>query len=115
VRHLFAEEDVEKALDKGRAAVRIAGRKFEISAEFFRDLERHCSPDRIAALGRPLLVVHGTSDTIVAIEEGERIFHSARQPRWFVAVPEADHLFVQERHVRQAARAIVNFLDTVLP
>ncbi len=114
VRHLFTEQDVDKALATGRASVKLAGRTFEISADFFRDLERHCTPERLAALGRPLLVVHGTKDTIVGIEEGERIFGAARHPRWFAAIPDADHLFVQERHARQAASVIVSFLETVL-
>ncbi len=114
VRHLFAERDVERALASGRATVEIAGRPFQISAEFFHDLERQCSPERIAALGRPLLVAHGTADRVVPIEEGERIFHAARQPRWFVAIPDADHLFIQERHAARAAQAVRAFLDTVL-
>ncbi len=114
VRHLFAEDDVERALASGRVTVRIAGRPFRISAEFFHDLERHCSPERIAALARPLLVVHGTADRVVGIEEGERIFAAARQPRWFAAIPDGDHLFVQHQHAERAAAAIVTFLDTVL-
>ena len=114
VRHLFAEDAVEQALASGRVTVRIAGRPFQIAAEFFHDLERHCSPERIAALGRPLLVVHGTADRVVGIEEGERIFAAARQPRWFTAIPDADHLFMQQRHAERAAAAIVTFLDTVL-
>lgn len=114
VRHLFAVDDVEQALASGRVTVRIAGRPFQISAEFFHDLERHCSPERIAALGRPLLVVHGTADAVVGIEEGERIFAAARQPRWFTAIPDADHLFVRQHHAERAAAAIVTFLDTVL-
>jgi putative redox protein len=114
VRHLFAEENVERALASGRVTVRIAGRPFQIAAEFFRDLERHCSPERIAALGRPLLVVHGTADRVVEIAEGERVFAAAKQPRWFAAIPDADHLFVQQRHAERAAQAIAGFLDTVL-
>ncbi|NIM50110.1 MAG: alpha/beta fold hydrolase [Gemmatimonadales bacterium] len=114
VRHLFAEDDVEQALAAGRATVRIAGRPFQISAQFLRDLERHCSPERIRQLGRPLLVVHGTRDATVEIEEGERIFAAAQQPRWFAAIPNADHLFGQQRHAEQAAAIIVSFLDTVL-
>ncbi len=85
-----------------------------ISAEFFRDLEQHCSPEHIAELNRPLLVVHGTADTTVDIREGEKIFAAARQPRWFAAIPDADHLFTQPRHAEQAAGVIVRFLDTVL-
>ncbi len=114
VRHLFTDDDVERALAAGHATVRIAGRSFRISAEFFRDLEQHGTPERIASLGRPLLVVHGTADRVVGIEEGVRIFEAARQPRWFCAVPGADHLFVGERHAGAAGRAIVAFLDTVI-
>jgi putative redox protein len=114
VRHLFAEDDIESALASGSVTVKIAGRPFQISAEFFHDLERHCSPERIAALERPLLVVHGTADRVVGIEESERIFAAARQPRWFAAIPDADHLFVQQHHAERAAAAIVSFLDTVL-
>lgn len=114
VRHLFSADDAEHALASGRVTVKIAGRPFQISAQFFHDLERHCSPERIAALERPLLVVHGTADRVVGIEEGERIFAAARQPCWFAAIPEADHLFVQQRHAERAAAAIVTFLDTVL-
>lgn len=114
VRHLFTANDVQAALDTGRARVKIAGRTFAISAEFFRDLERHSSPERIAELDRPLLVVHGTSDTIVPITEGERIFLAARQPRWFAAIPGADHLFANQTHAELAAGAIVQFLDTML-
>lgn len=114
VRHLFTEADVEQALASGRARVKIAGRPFDISADFFHDLERHCTPEWIAELDRPLLVVHGTADTVVGIDEGERIFQAAQQPRWFAAIPGADHLFVQPRHAERAAAAIVSFLDTVL-
>ncbi len=114
VRRLFAEDDVQRAREAGHITVRIAGRPFKISAAFFGDLERHCSPERIAELGRPLLVVHGTADSVVEIDEGERIFAAARQPRWFAAIPNGDHLFTQPAQSRQAGQAIVTFLDTVL-
>ncbi len=114
VRHLFAESDIDTALSSGSAEVKLAGRSFHISAEFFRDLERHCSPERIAALNRPLQVVHGTEDRLVDIEEGIRIFNAARQPKWYTSIPDADHLFVQEHHAMNAGHAIVAFLDAVL-
>jgi putative redox protein len=114
VRHLFTEADIDSALQTGRANVRIAGRTFAISAQFFHDLEAHCTPEHVASLDRPLLVVHGTNDRIVEIAEGELIFQAARQPRWFAAVPGADHLFTQPKHAERAAAAVVAFLETVL-
>jgi len=104
-RGLFADTDVEAALRNGRVDVSIAGRPFALSAEFFRDLERHGSAEHIANLGRPLLVVHGTRDTVVDIEEGERIFAAAGQPKWFIAVPDGDHLFMRPEHAAGAGAA----------
>lgn len=114
VRNLFSAEHVDEALNTGGVEVNIAGRTFPISAEFFRDLERHSSLDHIASLGRPVLVVHGTGDRIVAITESERIFAAAEQPRWFAAIPDADHLFTNPVHADKAAGVIVSFLDAVL-
>jgi putative redox protein len=114
VRQLFTDRDIEAALHTGRVTVRIAGRSFPISAQFFHDLEEHCTPERIGALNRPLLVVHGTADRIVDIGEGETIFQAAPQPRWFAAIPGADHLYTQPQHAQQAAAAIVTFLHSVL-
>jgi putative redox protein len=114
LRRVFTENDVETALTTGRVRVQIAGRPFDISAEFFRDLERHGTLDHITELGRPLLVVHPAADRIVEIEEGEKIFAAARQPRWFAAIPNADHLLTRPEHGESAAGIIVEFLRAVL-
>lgn len=114
VRRAFTKEDVETALATGRVRVEIAGRPFDISAEFFQDLERHDTLDHVTDLGRPILVIHPTADRIVGIEEGEKIFAAAQQPRWFVAIPGANHLFSQPEHAAIAARVVVDFLDAVI-
>jgi putative redox protein len=114
VRHLFDEDDIETALSSGRVHVKIAGRPFEISAEFFKDLGRQSTLDHITNLRRPLLVVHGTADQVIGIEESEKVFSAARQPRWFAAIPDANHLFTRHEHAERAAGAIVAFLRAVI-
>jgi len=114
LQHLFADRDVEEVFREGRATVRIAGRPFEISRDFFDDLQRHGTPERIATLGVPLLVVHGTADRTVDITEGERIFEAASQPRWFAAIPDADHMFVRPGAIDRVGGVIRTFLDTFL-
>ncbi len=114
VRRAFSTGDMERALANGRVRVEIAGRPFDISAEFFRDLENHETLDHVSELGKPLLVIHPTSDRVVNIAEGEKIFLSARQPRWFVAIPGANHLFSKPEHSSVAARVVVEFLDAML-
>ena len=114
LRHVFREADVETAMATGKVTVEIAGRRFEIAAGFFHDLQRHNSLDHVTNLGRPLLVVHPVEDRVVSIEQGERIFAAARQPRWFAAIPDADHLFMKQERAESAARSIVEFLRSVL-
>ncbi len=114
VRHLFTETEVARVVEEGRATVSIAGRPFDISRAFFEDLERHCTPERIAALQRPLLVVHGAGDTIVNIAEGEYIHAAAAQPKWFAAIPEADHMFMNPQAAKHATAAIRTFLHIVI-
>lgn len=114
VRRSFSKGHVETALKTGKVHVEIAGRPFDISAEFFRDLAKHDTLDHVTEMGRPILVMHPTADRIVEIEEGEKIFFAARQPRWFVAIPGANHLFSKPEHSDFAARVIVEFLDAVI-
>ncbi len=108
----FATEDVKQALSSGRIHVEIAGRPFELSAEFFEDLQKHDSLDHVRSLGCPLLVVHPTTDELVDIKEGEKIFFAAKQPRWFVALPGANHLLTEKVHAAIAADVIVQFFNT---
>jgi len=114
IRRLFTTDDVAQALGSGRITVKIAGRSFDISADFFHDLERHSTLDHITNLRRPLLVVHGTADSVVDISEGDKIFAAAQHPRWFAAIPHADHLFTQQERAGKAAQAIVSFLDAAI-
>ena len=111
--HLFSAGDIETALQQGRATVVIAGREFEMGGEFFEDLKNHCA-ERIAELNRPLLVVHGPPDTVVPISEGQKIFDTAPHPKWFAAIPNADHLFTRPDTADHATSAIVTFLDIFL-
>lgn len=115
VRHLFTEEDVELAFCDGTAEVNIGGRPFRISREFFEDLEEHCTPVRLAAIERPLLVTHAPADEIVPIDEGLRIFDAASQPKWFAAIPNGDHLFATPGSAELVGDVSAAFLQAALP
>ena len=89
IRHLligaaFGDGDV--------AEVSIGGRPFKIGRQFIEDLEEHDLAVRIGKLKRPLLVFHSPVDTIVGIENAEKIFKAAKHPKSFVSLGKADHL-----------------------
>lgn len=61
----------------------------------------------------PFLVIHGLSDEVVSIENGEDVFEAAQEPKTFWRVPNAGHiesLFVEEGAYR---KKLVEYLDRV--
>lgn len=68
------------------------------------------SVDQIAAIGMPLLVMHGTDDRIIPIELGRKLYQRAGQPKTFVELEGAGHNDLQLLAVDQIAR---EFIDTL--
>ena len=83
------------------AEITLGGRRWRIRRELIDDLNRHPLPERLATLGKPLLVLHSPADRTVAIAEAERIVTAARQPKSLVSLDRADHLLMaDERDAR---------------
>ncbi len=53
--------------------------------------QRFDAGERIAAVGAPVLVVHGADDTMIAPQLGRALYDRARPPKRFVLVPGAVH------------------------
>ncbi len=111
MRHLF--RDVEEG-DGDHVGVRIAGRDFEVARSFLDDLEAHDQAGAVAALGRPLLVVHAVDDQVVEVGEGERIFAAAAQPKGFLPLLDSDHLLTGRRAMDTALAGIRQWFDATL-
>lgn len=105
VTHLFAK-DLPIIKKDGQAEVTLAGRKFTIGERFLTDLSEHNQQERIATLGRNLLILHSPTDSIVGIENAGRIYSAARHPKSFMALPEADHLLTNQKEAEHAAELI---------
>jgi putative redox protein len=103
VRHLIqdAEPEIEA---RGEALVSIGGRPFCIRRQFLDDLQSHdAMHERVARLGRALLVMHSPVDQTVGIEHAAAIYKAARHPKSFVSLDDADHLLTQAEDARYAA------------
>lgn len=105
LRHLFTDAD---DLPGDRVGVHIGGRDVAVSQRFLDELDDHDQRGAVAELGRPLLVIHAPEDRVVGIEEGERIFAAARQPKAFYPLLGADHLVSD----RQAAERLLELVRT---
>ncbi|MFL6673425.1 MAG: alpha/beta hydrolase family protein [Massilia sp.] len=91
VTHLFGEQ-IEEIERYGEAEVDLAGRPFNIKRQFIEDVTSHKLSDKIATLGRALLVMHSPIDDTVDISNATRILAAARHPKSFVSLDDADHL-----------------------
>jgi len=113
VRRLFVADEAVIRRD-GRALVSIGGRPFPISEAFLDDLDQHDALAGVAELGRPLLVIHAVDDETVAIDQGERIFAAARQPKGFHPVLDADHLLTGRAPAEEVLTVVRAWFDRTL-
>ncbi len=89
-----------------RVPLSIAGRTFELGADFVQDIRSHNQKDRIVTLNRALLVLHSPVDDIVSIDNAAGIFQTARHPKSFVSLDDADHLLTRKADADYAAGVI---------
>ena len=95
--------------------VTLAGRPFRIRRQFLEDLKEYNLHERIATLGRALLVMHAPRDDVVDIDHARRIFEAAKHPKSFVALDGADHLLSGRKDAAYAAKVIAAWVDRYLP
>lgn len=113
VRRLFVDH-AEQIRRDGEAVVSIGGRPFPIAQSFLDDLAGHDQARDIAALDRPLLVIHAIHDEVVEIAEGERIFAAAKQPKGFHPLLQGDHLATDRDVAREVLTAARSWFDRTL-
>ena len=92
MRH-FREHQQTIALS-GEAEVVIEGRHFRIKKQFLDDLGEIEMDKVVGNLKKALLIFHSPVDTIVGIDNAARIFQSARHPKSFISLDQADHLLM---------------------
>ena len=114
VSRLIVEGGPEVAAN-GQTRVSIGGRTFSIKADFLDDIAAQPQAQRIAALGRPLLVLHSPQDQIVGVDNARAIFDAARHPKSFVALDGADHLLTQPADAEFVASLIATWVRRYLP
>lgn len=105
VTHLLAPA-VAEITAAGEAEVNLAGRTFRIKRQLLDDLDSQRSAERIARLGRALLIFHSPRDTTVDIENAARIFTAAKHPKSFVSLDTADHLLTRREDAEYVASVI---------
>lgn len=97
---------IDEISEKGQAKVSLAGRDFFIRKQFLDDLKANDVLEKVAALRKPLLILHSPIDQIVGVENATNIFVAAKHPKSFVSLDDADHLISKDEHAEFAASVI---------
>jgi uncharacterized OsmC-like protein/fermentation-respiration switch protein FrsA (DUF1100 family) len=115
---LFADR-IEHIRTHGEGKVSLAGRPFRIKREFLDDIAEHGLMAHVAKLHKALLVMHAPSDDTVGIDNATRIFVTAKHPKSFVSLADADHLLTNKNDAAYVADVIAawatRYLDPGVP
>jgi alpha/beta superfamily hydrolase len=114
VEHLLVgvRETIEQ---QGQAEVAIAGRRFMIRKQFLDDLASYDLEERLAGLRTSLMVMHAPGDKVVGIDNAARIFASAKHPKSFVSLDNADHLLSRSEDATYVAELLAAWSSRYLP
>ena len=105
---------IEKIRRDGEAEVSLVGRPFTIKRAFLDDVAEHSLMQHIAQLHKALLVMHAPTDDTVGIDNATRIFVTAKHPKSFVSLADADHLLSDRRDSAYAADVIAAWASRYL-
>jgi uncharacterized OsmC-like protein/pimeloyl-ACP methyl ester carboxylesterase len=113
VAHNFSAS-LEEITSAGEARVDLGGRQFSIKKQFLDDLEKHDYAD-LGKLRKALLIMHAPLDATVGIAEAEKIYVSARHPKSFISLDDADHLLSRKEDSEYVAGMIASWVERYLP
>lgn len=101
---------------EGQAEVELGSRRFTIRQQFLDDVRAQAADQgaSIAALKRPLLVMHAPLDQTVGIEAASSIFLAAKHPKSFVSLDGADHLLSRNVDAHQVGALIAAWASPYL-
>lgn len=98
----------------GSAEVPLAGRSIRIGADFIRDVTQSSLETALTDLDAALLVLHSPTDDVVGIDNAATIFTTARHPKSYITLDDADHLLTKPRDADYAAEVIATWADRYL-
>ena len=113
VKHHFGSYN-DVILKEGEAVVEIAGRPFKIRKQFLEDLSETKMSGYIRNLKRPLMLFHSPIDDTVSIDNATNIYQTAKHPKSFISLDEADHLLTKERDSRFVGSMLGTWADRYL-
>ncbi|TYA69911.1 bifunctional alpha/beta hydrolase/OsmC family protein [Seonamhaeicola marinus] len=114
VKHLFSH-GIHEVEEKGEVEINIGGRPFRIDKDFVDDFDKTDLPEIVKNLRKPLLIMHAPFDTIVGIENAQKLYHYAHHPKSFISLDGADHLLTNSEDSNYVGDIIGSWVKRYFP
>ncbi|MBC7780755.1 MAG: alpha/beta hydrolase, partial [Proteobacteria bacterium] len=114
IKHLLAPA-LPALAEHGEAEIDLAGRRFRIRRQLLDDLDRSNNTDSIGHLRKALLVMHSPRDSTVNIDNARQIYDTAKHPKSFVSLDDADHLLTRKIDAQYVAEVLGAWASRYLP
>ena len=108
-------DEVDAIRREGEASVEIAGRSFLIRRSFLEAVEKLDVETCMAALRRPVLILHSPVDQVVGLDHASRLFGASKHPKSFISLGTADHLLTDIEDANYAAAMVAAWASRFLP
>ncbi|MFZ0613269.1 MAG: alpha/beta fold hydrolase [Desulfobacterales bacterium] len=106
----FFSRDQRAALQRtGEVFFSSRGRSLKLTENFFADADRFDPPNLLKTFDKPLMVVHGDMDEIIAVEEAYKVRDLSGGRVDLEIVPEADHMFSREEDRIDISRSVAGW------
>ena len=89
-------KELKRAKDKGYFELD-SGRRVRIG--FYGDLLRYNICDEVKRIHCPLLIIHGSQDEIVPVEDAHTLYSHANEPKRLEVIEKANHVFDNPEHL----------------
>ena len=110
---LFGDR-VEDIKSKGEVEVTLAGQPFRVRRALLDDIAEQKIAARIAELRKALLAFHSPTDETVGIDNASRIFTTAKHPKSFISLADANHLLRRSSDAAYVAHVIAAWAERYL-
>ena len=107
----FFKDRIDDIRRDGKVEVSLAGRPFPITRKFLDDVAEQQLMAHVAKLHKALLVMHAPTDDTVGIDNATHIFVTAKHPKSFVSLADADHLLTRKGDAAYVADVIAAWAE----
>ena len=111
---LFGESEIKQIKETGSAKVSLGGRPFTIRKQFIDDVTETSVLKKLGSNRKPLLICHSPTDSVVGIDNAEKIYHAAKHPKSFVSLDGADHLLSKKDDAEFVASVVASWASRYL-